>query len=304
MRSTTLEPSPGTEVMSIAPRRLSMVRLTTSMPTPRPDRLVTAAAVEKPGWKISWSSSLSLSCWPGWIRPCASALARTRSRSIPRPSSWMVISTSPPAWWAERRTWPVAGLPAAMRSASGSRPWSQALRIRWTIGSASRSITVLSTSVASPSVDSSIALPVSRARSWISRRKRPNSVATGTMRSTIIVSRSSLTSRSISSEIERSTRSAPLPFASCERRLWTMTSSPTRSISSSSRSAGTRTLSPVLVAALAGPTGSGAAAAVATGASILAAGASASPPSSSTVSSISSITNRNTSSISSRDTSP
>jgi hypothetical protein len=36
------------------PRRLSMVRLTTSMPTPRPETEVISAAVEKPGWKISW----------------------------------------------------------------------------------------------------------------------------------------------------------------------------------------------------------------------------------------------------------
>jgi hypothetical protein len=31
-----------------------MLRLTTSMPTPRPDTSVTASAVEKPGAKISW----------------------------------------------------------------------------------------------------------------------------------------------------------------------------------------------------------------------------------------------------------
>ena len=37
-----------------------MVRLTTSMPTPRPETLVTSAAVEKPGWKRSWNSSWSV----------------------------------------------------------------------------------------------------------------------------------------------------------------------------------------------------------------------------------------------------
>ena len=53
MRSDTSDPSPGRLAMSMEPRRPSMVRLPTSMPTPRPDRLVTAAAVEKPGWKMN-----------------------------------------------------------------------------------------------------------------------------------------------------------------------------------------------------------------------------------------------------------
>ena len=57
MRSEISEPSPGTVETSMAPRSASMVFLTTSMPTPRPERLVTACAVEKPGWKISCSTS-------------------------------------------------------------------------------------------------------------------------------------------------------------------------------------------------------------------------------------------------------
>ena len=53
MRKDIVDPSPSTEAMSIVPRKASIVRLTTSMPTPRPDRLVICAAVEKPGAKIS-----------------------------------------------------------------------------------------------------------------------------------------------------------------------------------------------------------------------------------------------------------
>jgi len=52
-RSVTSEPCPGVLDRSIAPRSPSIVRLTTSIPTPRPDRLVTCAAVEKPGWKMT-----------------------------------------------------------------------------------------------------------------------------------------------------------------------------------------------------------------------------------------------------------
>ena len=39
--------------ISMRPRSASMLRRTTSMPTPRPEISVTLSAVEKPGWKIS-----------------------------------------------------------------------------------------------------------------------------------------------------------------------------------------------------------------------------------------------------------
>ena len=39
---------------SMVPRSAVMLRLTTSMPTPRPERLLTCSAVENPGWKINW----------------------------------------------------------------------------------------------------------------------------------------------------------------------------------------------------------------------------------------------------------
>ena len=107
----------------------------------------------------------------------------------------------------------------------------------WTSGSASRSIIVLSSSVSSPAVVRSISLPRSRDRSWTRRRKRPNSEPIGTMRMPIIASRSAEVRRSISS----ATPLVPPPAeASWVSRAWAMTSSPTRSIISSSRSAGTR----------------------------------------------------------------
>ena len=48
-RSATDEPCPGVVANSIVPRRPSMVRLTTSIPTPRPERAEMFCAVEKPG---------------------------------------------------------------------------------------------------------------------------------------------------------------------------------------------------------------------------------------------------------------
>src|SRR5262249_57507255 len=67
------EPSPNTDFTSTVPPIWSMLVLTTSMPTPRPDTLVTAAAVEKPGAKMNlwicasviFSASNSLADPPG-----------------------------------------------------------------------------------------------------------------------------------------------------------------------------------------------------------------------------------------------
>ena len=60
MRSRQTVPMPASDSTSIVPPMASMLVLTTSMPTPRPETLVTAAAVEKPGRKISWRMSVGL----------------------------------------------------------------------------------------------------------------------------------------------------------------------------------------------------------------------------------------------------
>ena len=55
----TEEPSPATDLMSMVPPIWSILVRTTSMPTPRPETEVTAAAVEKPGAKMNlwiWAS--------------------------------------------------------------------------------------------------------------------------------------------------------------------------------------------------------------------------------------------------------
>jgi hypothetical protein len=94
-----LEPSPGTDFTSMVPPIWSMLVRTTSMPTPRPDTLVTFAAVEKPGAKMNlwicasdiFSSSISEAM------PFASALALIASVFNPRPSSAMQMMMWPPS---------------------------------------------------------------------------------------------------------------------------------------------------------------------------------------------------------------
>ena len=53
----TVEPRPGSLVSDKEPRKVSRLRWTTSMPTPRPEISVTRVAVEKPGWNMSASTS-------------------------------------------------------------------------------------------------------------------------------------------------------------------------------------------------------------------------------------------------------
>ena len=107
-------PWPNTLCSSIRPPICSMLVLTTSMPTPRPDTEVTAAAVEKPGWKMKRriSSSLMRSIWARVESPWAIALSAMRRTSMPRPSSSISITTWPPSCRALRVMVPVGGLPA------------------------------------------------------------------------------------------------------------------------------------------------------------------------------------------------
>jgi hypothetical protein len=55
-RNTKLVPFPGSVRISIDPPRARIRVMATSMPTPRPDTLVTASAVEKPGRASTRSS--------------------------------------------------------------------------------------------------------------------------------------------------------------------------------------------------------------------------------------------------------
>ena len=86
-------PWPGVDSTSRVPLRRDTLSRTTSRPTPRPLSSLSTSAVEKPGRKIKSMTSLSLSTWSAWIKPRAIASLRTRSGSIPTPSSRTVITT-------------------------------------------------------------------------------------------------------------------------------------------------------------------------------------------------------------------
>ena len=95
----TEEPSPATDLMSMVPPIWSILVRTTSMPTPRPETEVTAAAVEKPGAKMNlwiWASVI-FSSSASVTRPFWSALALIRSVLSPRPLSAMQMMMWPPS---------------------------------------------------------------------------------------------------------------------------------------------------------------------------------------------------------------
>ena len=87
--SVKLVPLPGTVVSEIAPPIASILSRTMSMPTPRPEMLVTAAAVEKSGAKINRPTSSSESSLASLAdtSPLAIAFSQIFCTSRPRPSS-------------------------------------------------------------------------------------------------------------------------------------------------------------------------------------------------------------------------
>ena len=161
---------------------------TTSMPTPRPDRSEIDSAVENPGRKTSCTASTSLSeeARSAGISPRSTALARTRSVSMPAPSSLIVSTTRSPSWRAATRSTPCGGLPLATRTSGVSSPWSRLLRRMWISGSASDSMTFLSASVSSPSTTSDTSLPSFLPMSRTRRPKRWKMIPTGSMRTCMI----------------------------------------------------------------------------------------------------------------------
>ena len=71
-------PRPRSEAMSTVPPMSSILVLTTSMPTPRPETAVTAFAVEKPGWKMNFAT------WASLMRSSSASAASPRSRALRR----------------------------------------------------------------------------------------------------------------------------------------------------------------------------------------------------------------------------
>ena len=92
------------------PRNASTARLTTSMPTPRPETLVTWLAVEKPGEKNQMNSSRSLISASAPMSPCAIRPPANRRAVEPLPSSRISMSTLAPACAAESQMRPLFAL--------------------------------------------------------------------------------------------------------------------------------------------------------------------------------------------------
>ena len=124
MRRTKLVPCPAREVISTWPPIRSMWARTTSMPTPRPEMLVTVSAVEKPGAmiraKVAGSDRPAASS--AVSSPWATARARIRSGSSPRPSSSIRTLIQLPSCIAPARITPPRGFPARSRSSGVSIP--------------------------------------------------------------------------------------------------------------------------------------------------------------------------------------
>lgn len=115
-------PRPRVVLMLTSPLRLLTARLTTSMPTPRPERSVTCSAVEKPGAKISSWISSGRSFASGETSPRSMARFKMRVSSRPAPSSAISMITLPPWWRAVSDTRPTRALPVRSRASVGSRP--------------------------------------------------------------------------------------------------------------------------------------------------------------------------------------
>ncbi len=242
-------PAPSSDSISTIPFSLVMFVRTTSMPTPRPEMLVTFAAVLNPGAKIRLKASrtdISRAC-VSVIRPRSSAFALSFSGSMPWPSSRIAMTMWFPSCSAVTRTVPRAGLPEARRSAGVSMPWSEALRMIWMRGSFSSSMMDLSSSVSSPSSCRSMSFPVSRHRSRMRRGILLKTLAMGTILVFITAICSSVVMKSICALVSasplamgRSSYSCPTCVAIWVSLLRPSTSSPTRFIRLSSLATSTR----------------------------------------------------------------
>ena len=147
-------PFPSWVSKRIVPRRLSTRCVTMSSPKPRPDNSLTLVAVEKPGEKIQSSSFSRLFSTVSFseIKPRAIARWRILARLTPRPSSVMVSITWLLAIEAARVIVPSLFLPKACRSFGNSKPWSNALRIKWVRGVRNCSRMTNSTRIVSPTI--------------------------------------------------------------------------------------------------------------------------------------------------------
>ncbi len=163
---------------------------------------------------------------------------------MPPPSSLTSMTTRPERWAAESVTVPTSDLPAASLCSGDSNPWSIALRIMWVSGSTNCSITVLSTSVDSPSVTKCADFCARSEASRTMRAMRWNSGFTGCARIAITfswISRVRLR-RSVRLVINWPPLPKPASWTHWVSTAWLITSSPTMLMSRSTSSRSTRTV--------------------------------------------------------------
>ncbi len=160
---------PGVEEIEILPLSACMDRHTTSIPTPRPEMFDTVSAVEKPGKKSRLSISDSVRTASGEMSPLRAPSPEFVSDLIQRRHQKPQSQRGQNDGLRSISLWPSADLPAAKRASARSIHDRPRCGIMWVNGSARRSMTVLSTSVASPSVLSRTSFPVASQTSRIIR---------------------------------------------------------------------------------------------------------------------------------------
>ena len=180
----TVVPFPNSVCSSTVPPRLSTLALTTSIPTPRPEMLVTCSAVVTPlrNTKLAICFGLMRSVRLEGNNPFDAAARLTRSTSIPAPSSETSMRTSSQSRYARTMRQPSGDFPASTLRDGISTPWSMELRTKCISGALISSRISLSSSKSWPSRCRQTRLPPARARSLARRGKRAQSTPIGCVR--------------------------------------------------------------------------------------------------------------------------
>ena len=178
-------PRPAVVAMSIRPPMVSMLVLTTSMPTPRPDTEVTAAAVENPASKMNLATCASV------IRPTSAWDTSPRSHRLLADRREVQALAVVGDLDRDRAALVVGGQPdraaggLARRHALGSRFEAVIRRVADHVGPAGSLITsrtCRSSSVSAPTMTRSICLPSSPERSRTTRGSFCHALPIGCMR--------------------------------------------------------------------------------------------------------------------------
>src|SRR5579859_7445996 len=159
-RIVNRDPLPWVESMNRPPPSFFTSVATTSMPTPRPAAWVTWPAVLKPGSRMSWTASSSVSFAWASASPSAMAFSRISLTLMPAPSSATTMTVSAPSRSKLMEIRPTSGLPNKARRSGASMPCTTELRSMCSSGATMRSSIWRSSSAAAPCTASSARLHV------------------------------------------------------------------------------------------------------------------------------------------------